>query len=480
MNSREEEVGEVNWEEFMHKNVVRVVVVEPDDSTRQILTALLHKCNYKVAAVADGLEAWEILKRWHNSVDLILTELDLPSISGYALLTLITEHENCKNIPVIVTSSQDSMSMVLKCMLKGAADFLVKPVRKNELKYLWRHAWKRLAVSGHDPQNLATEQRKVEATYGNNPATTHSDDNVSTSRKNDKKMMYNPTIVKIEKELDLLTGSAEGKFAKSDLACTYNNDDNVSVALGEDENASCTGITTEYQPSGESGPYRGREAMNLIGSINDPQSIAAQTSTDRVFGSLGHSTPDLQLSLGGLHYSDTKAVDEMHALIHSNSSAFSWYNINENTQAPGPDKAAKSSNSVSASVFHREDSLFLTSRSLYSDSGNHSSTVNRESLERDGSSTSQIVDPSGSINGSGMAVTSAVEKVVKDEINNRELDELRHKTSNHSAEREAALARFRLKRQGRCFEKKVRYQSRKKQAEGRPRVKGQFVRQCPY
>ncbi|CAN1228271.1 Two-component response regulator-like APRR9 [Linum grandiflorum] len=45
--------------------------------------------------------------------------------------------------------------------------------------------------------------------------------------------------------------------------------------------------------------------------------------------------------------------------------------------------------------------------------------------------------------------------------------------------REAALNKFRLKRKERCFEKKVRYESRKKLAEQRPRVKGQFVRQVP-
>jgi pseudo-response regulator 5 len=49
--------------------------------------------------------------------------------------------------------------------------------------------------------------------------------------------------------------------------------------------------------------------------------------------------------------------------------------------------------------------------------------------------------------------------------------------SHHLSQREVALNKFRLKRKERCFEKKVRYQSRKLLAEQRPRVKGQFVRQ---
>lgn len=54
-----------------------------------------------VAAVPDGLKAWETLKERPHNIDLVLTEVELPSISGYALLTLIVEHDMCKNIPVI-------------------------------------------------------------------------------------------------------------------------------------------------------------------------------------------------------------------------------------------------------------------------------------------------------------------------------------------------------------------------------------------
>lgn len=54
-----------------------------------------------VAAVADGLKAWETLKGRPHNIDLILTEVESPSISGFALLTLVMGHDSCKNIPVI-------------------------------------------------------------------------------------------------------------------------------------------------------------------------------------------------------------------------------------------------------------------------------------------------------------------------------------------------------------------------------------------
>ena len=39
--------GVVRWEKFLPKMVMRVLLVESDDCTRQIITALLRKCNYK-------------------------------------------------------------------------------------------------------------------------------------------------------------------------------------------------------------------------------------------------------------------------------------------------------------------------------------------------------------------------------------------------------------------------------------------------
>lgn len=55
------------------------------------------------------------------------------------LLFSFTEHIDMH----AVMSSHDSMGIVFKCLSKGAADFLVKPIRRNELKNLWQHVWRR-------------------------------------------------------------------------------------------------------------------------------------------------------------------------------------------------------------------------------------------------------------------------------------------------------------------------------------------------
>ncbi|KAL6291740.1 hypothetical protein ACE6H2_009250 [Prunus campanulata] len=167
-------VGTMRWDKLLPTMNMRVLLVEADDSTRHIIAALLRKCSYRVAAVPDGLKAWEILKARPHNIDLILTEIDLPSISGFALLSLIMDHEICKNIPVIMMSSQDSISTVYKCMMRGVSDYLVKPIRKNELTNLWQHVWRRQSLTRNCPQDESVGQQKNEATSENDAASNHS------------------------------------------------------------------------------------------------------------------------------------------------------------------------------------------------------------------------------------------------------------------------------------------------------------------
>lgn len=134
-----------------------------------------------VTAVANGIQALNVLEDLITDVDLVLTEVVIPCLSGIGLLCKIMRKKTCKDIPVIseyisytllyivkklvlscpnfffsftfncytwwvlctVMSSHDSRSMVFKCLSKGAVDFLVKPIRKNELKNLWQHVWRK-------------------------------------------------------------------------------------------------------------------------------------------------------------------------------------------------------------------------------------------------------------------------------------------------------------------------------------------------
>ncbi|KAL2642364.1 hypothetical protein R1flu_009951 [Riccia fluitans] len=141
-------VATAGWESFLPQMQLRVLLAEDDDSTRHVVGALLRNCSYEVTSAANGMQAWEMLEDPNNHFDLVLTDVVMPCLSGVGLLTKIMSREAGKRVPVIMMSSHDSLDIVFRCLSKGAADFLVKPVRKNELKNLWQHVWRCQSSSG--------------------------------------------------------------------------------------------------------------------------------------------------------------------------------------------------------------------------------------------------------------------------------------------------------------------------------------------
>lgn len=54
-----------------------------------------------VTTAENGLQAWKILEDLTNHIDLVLTEIVMPFLSGIGLLRKIMNHKMCNNIPVI-------------------------------------------------------------------------------------------------------------------------------------------------------------------------------------------------------------------------------------------------------------------------------------------------------------------------------------------------------------------------------------------
>ncbi|MFS7936254.1 putative response regulator and transcription factor RR-A-type family [Helianthus anomalus] len=115
-------------------------------------------------AVANGLEAWKLLIDHNKQIDLVLTEVVMPYLSGIGLLSKVMNHFTRKNIPVIMMSSDDSMGIVFNCLSRGAVDFLVKPIRKNELGNTWQHVWRKChSSSGSGSESGIHDQKSIKS-----------------------------------------------------------------------------------------------------------------------------------------------------------------------------------------------------------------------------------------------------------------------------------------------------------------------------
>jgi len=87
----------------------------------------------KIDIVSNGEE---LLKHLHNESldlpDIILTDLNMPRMTGYEALESIQDHPRLCSIPVVVFSTSGNPGIVSRCIRLGAKDFLVKPFELEE------------------------------------------------------------------------------------------------------------------------------------------------------------------------------------------------------------------------------------------------------------------------------------------------------------------------------------------------------------
>ncbi|MAS36796.1 MAG: hypothetical protein CL610_22515 [Anaerolineaceae bacterium] len=102
-----------------------ILVVDDDESVARLLESML-KPYYRVTLAADGGEALDLLR--FTSVDLILSDIDMPEVNGFELLTAIRDTPEYTVIPVILLSALSDSNDVAHGLEMGANDYLTKPL----------------------------------------------------------------------------------------------------------------------------------------------------------------------------------------------------------------------------------------------------------------------------------------------------------------------------------------------------------------
>ncbi|KAH6762400.1 hypothetical protein C2S52_019833 [Perilla frutescens var. hirtella] len=393
----------VCWERFLHVRSIRVLLVENDDSTRHVVTALLRNCNYEVLDAANGLQAWKILEDLTNHIDIVLTEVVMPCLSGVGLLFKIMSHKTRKNIPVIMMSSHDSMGLVFKCLSKGAVDFLVKPIRKNELKNLWQHVWRRChSSSGSGSESGTQTQKSVKSKASEKSGNIASDDG-----ENDASNGFN-----------IGDGSDDGSGAQSSWTKQAAEVDSSQALSPMDQVAECPDSTcaqvirsnAEHSDNKKVHISAGQKLLDDIGKSNDLETVVhryvepkyenhievqpnplGQSDSREKANKLdinNNATDDckesnLELSLKrlrGVQDSGRSVQDDRYVLRRSEQSAFSRYNTSTNIfKAPNGITGSSSILDNSIEVAKRESvgdiQVYSTDQIVYQSSNGVSNNI---------------------------------------------------------------------------------------------------------
>ncbi len=102
-----------------------ILVVDDDEGNRDVLGRRLQRLGYGVIDARDGVEALERMAA--GGVDLVLLDVMMPRLDGFAVLARHHDDPAIRDIPVIMISALDDMASVVRCIEAGAEDYLTKP-----------------------------------------------------------------------------------------------------------------------------------------------------------------------------------------------------------------------------------------------------------------------------------------------------------------------------------------------------------------
>ena len=108
----------------------KILIVEDDDETRELLCQALKRQGYEVETAADGVKGYELALALRP--DLIITDIYMPAADGAHLLRHLRDTPELANTPVVVVTGYGTGGATLALSL-GADAYEPKPIRPENL-----------------------------------------------------------------------------------------------------------------------------------------------------------------------------------------------------------------------------------------------------------------------------------------------------------------------------------------------------------
>ena len=115
----------------MHEKPV-ILVVDDEHNNRSLMEDFLTPMGYEVVLARDGEEALEKVDETHP--DVVLLDVMMPKVDGFAVARTLKSREDTKTIPVVMLTALMDMGSRIRAFELGADDFFTKPVALIELK----------------------------------------------------------------------------------------------------------------------------------------------------------------------------------------------------------------------------------------------------------------------------------------------------------------------------------------------------------
>ncbi len=112
----------------------RALVVEDDQAISSLLAFIFQREGYAVEALHDGMQADDRISSTQAPPDVVILDILLPRVDGFALLRKIRQEPAWKDVPVVMISALGDEQNVVRALDLGANDYVPKPFQPEELK----------------------------------------------------------------------------------------------------------------------------------------------------------------------------------------------------------------------------------------------------------------------------------------------------------------------------------------------------------
>ena len=124
---------------------LKFLIVDDFSTMRRIVRGLLKEMGCNNADEAeDGAVALNMLKA--NKYDFVVSDINMPNMNGFELLTQIKQDEKLKHLPVLMVTAEARKEDIVAAAQGGAAGYIVKPFTKATLEEKVAHILKKLGL----------------------------------------------------------------------------------------------------------------------------------------------------------------------------------------------------------------------------------------------------------------------------------------------------------------------------------------------
>jgi two-component system chemotaxis response regulator CheY len=113
----------------------RILTVDDSGSVRSLVSQALRQAGFDVVEAVDGADA---LDKIEGGVDLVITDVNMPNMSGLELLARLRARHDTRFIPILLLTTESQQAMRQQALSAGATGWIVKPFEPESLVALVR------------------------------------------------------------------------------------------------------------------------------------------------------------------------------------------------------------------------------------------------------------------------------------------------------------------------------------------------------